>query len=380
MDLQEYVIKRNEIITTFSKKNKLWKNDVMVAKFNIVSACLSNYLPNILHSEHEQIFRNIFLHQQLSIFEQSFYDLSDYIVYENLNAEIWDLLRKRPSIICTFHTGSYRLINLFLAKNKIPYSLVISSEVIQQQGNAFKEMFKELDKGSDNYEKFNVIDATSPHSALQMIKELRKGRNLVVYIDGNSGAGNETIDNNNNCEIDFLSWKIFARQGVGFLSHVMQTPVLTVVSYRKTITDIRLKFFDPISSDPKQDRKVSAKKTTQHIYDLVAPIIKLYPEQWEAWLYLHKVAVTKDNNLGPDDELTILPNATDKLLFNSSCFGIFKIVSKAFLFQKSNYKSYRISDVVYDFLTACTAKPVVRNQITIIEFAELYKKKVLVYA
>ena len=33
--------------------------------------------------------------------------------------EIWDILRTKNSIICTFHTGSYRLINLFLAKNKM---------------------------------------------------------------------------------------------------------------------------------------------------------------------------------------------------------------------------------------------------------------------
>jgi lauroyl/myristoyl acyltransferase len=380
MDLQEYVIKRNEIITNFSKKSKLWKDDVMVAKFNIVSACLSNYLPNIHHNEHEQIFRKIFLHQQLSIFEQSFYDLPDYIVYENLNVEIWDLLRKRPSVICTFHTGSYRLINLFLAKNKIPYSLVITSEVIQGQGDAFREIFKKLNEGSDTYEKLNLIDASSSNSALQMIKELKKGRHLVVYIDGNSGAGKETIDNNNNCEIDFLNRRIFARQGVGFLSHVMQIPILTVASYRKSLSDIRLKFFDPLFSDAKQDRAVFAKKTTQHIFDLVAPIIKEYPEQWEAWLYLHKVADTTDNNFGTNDELAIFPNSTDKLRFNSSCFGIFKIVKETFLFQKSNYKSYKISDAVYNFLTTCITKPVVRNEITIVEFAELYKNKVLVCA
>jgi lauroyl/myristoyl acyltransferase len=379
MKLDEYILKRNEIISNFSKKSRLWQEDVMVAKYNIVSACLSNYLPDININDHKQIFKNIFLHQQLSMFEQSFYELPDYVVYENLNREIWDILRKKISIICTFHTGSYRLINLFLARNKIPFSLIISSDVLQKQGHSFEKMFNEINQGYTTHEGLRLIDAESPNSALQMIKELKKGRNLVIYIDGNSGAGSETISNNNKCEINFLNQKIFARQGVGFLAQTMQVPVLTVASYRKSLTDIRLKFFTPLFSNPFQDRALFAKKITQDIYDLVSPIIKQYPEQWEAWLYLHKVADSSGNNT-IREEMAILPAANDKLRFNSSCFGIFKIVKETFLFQKNNYKSYRISDTVYNLLIACVAGPVRRSEIIIDEFPELYKNKVLVHA
>ncbi len=377
MTLDEYIFKRNEIIASFSKKPRLWQEDIMVAKCNIVSACLSNYLPNIHHNEHEQIFRNIFLHQQLSIFEQSFYELPDYVVYENLNKEVWDILRNQSSIICTFHTGSYRLINLFLAKNKIPFSLIISKDVLQKQGTSFEEMFNELNQEYPAQDGLRLIDAEAPNSALQMIKELKKGRNLVIYIDGNSGAGNETISNNNNCEINFLNKTIFARQGVGFLAHTMQVPVLTVASYRKSLTDIRLKFFKPLFSNPVQDRAAFAKKTTQDIYDLVSPIIKEYPEQWEAWLYLHKVVDSSGDN-SINESIITPPEANDNLRFNSSCFGIFKIVKDTFLFKKSNYSSYRISESVYNLLAKCVTRPVIRSEIVIEEFPELYKNKVLI--
>jgi lauroyl/myristoyl acyltransferase len=379
MKLDEYIFNRNELISNFAKKSKLWQEDIMVAKLNIVSACLSNYLPHIPHSEHTQIFKNIFLHQQLSIFEQSFYELPDYVVYENLNAQIWELIKKGTSIICTFHTGSYRLINLFLAKNKIPYSLIISKEVIATQGDSFAKMFAELSKNNNTQEALKLIDAESPNSALQMIKDLKKGRNLVIYIDGNSGAGNETISNNNNCEIAFLNKTIFARQGVGFLAHIMQVPVITVTSYRKSLTDIRLKFFNPIFPNPTEDRAVFAKKITQDIYDLVSPIIKEYPEQWEAWLYLHKVADGGSSNFMTEG-ITIPSNASDALRFNSSCFGIFKIVKENFLFRKSNYRSYRISEAVYNLLAACAAGPVSRSEIILDEFPELCENKVLVCA
>ena len=59
-------------------------------------------------------------------------------------------------------------------------------------------------------------------------------------------------------------------------------------------------------------------------------------------------------------------------------FCIFKIMKDAFLFKKSNYSSYRISEDVYTLLEACVNRPVRRNEIIIEEFPELYKNKVLV--
>jgi len=380
MILEEYIFKKKELVTKFAQKSKVWNEEIMIAKFNIVSACLSNYLPEINVNVHKQLFRKIFLHQQLSIFEQSFFELPDYVVYENLNTQIWNLLSNGASIICTFHTGSYRLINLFLAKNKIPFSLVVSKDMIEREGELLKGMYDEYNKPDNTQEGFRLIDAESPSSGLQMIKDLKQGRNLVIYVDGNIGAGNETINNNNSCEINFLHSKIFARQGVGFLAHILQVPVLTVASYRKSINEIKLKFFDPVFPDVNKDRALFAKKVMQEIYDLAAPIVKEYPEQWEAWLYLHKVITPTGNDIIIAPENINLPDTNDKLRFNSSCFGIFKIVSNCFLFKKSNYKSYKISDAVYNLLVSSTFNPIPSSEVVLNEFAELYVNKVLVPA
>lgn len=377
MHLDEYIIRRNEIINSFDKKAKIWQGDLMAAQFNIASASLSNYLPQISFSKHENIFKNIFLHQQLSMFEQSFYDLPDYVVYENLNREVRRLLEKGGSIICTFHTGAYRLINLFLAKHKLPFTLVLSKEAMETQGRDFEKMFAEINKGDTGQADLKLIDAESPSSALNMIKDIKKGRNLVIYIDGNIGAGNETNSNQNNCIIDFLNQKIFARQGVGYLANTLQVPVITVVSYRKSFSDIRLRFFDPIYSDDQKDKAAAAARITQHIYDLVAPIIKEYPDQWDAWLYLHKVSNVM---IKPAEMVAALPSPEDKLIFNSSSFGIFKVIQNSFLFKKCNYKSYKISSEVYTELSKCSTGPVERRKINIPEFSELYENKVLINA
>ena len=45
----------------FSHKPKIWEDDFVAAKFNLVSAGLHNYLPHIAYKEHEGIFKNILL-------------------------------------------------------------------------------------------------------------------------------------------------------------------------------------------------------------------------------------------------------------------------------------------------------------------------------
>lgn len=378
MNLKEYIFKRNELVENFAKKSKIWQSDIMIAKFNIVSACLSNYLPKVALQAHRKIFKDIFLHQQLSLFDQHFNELPDYVVYENLNAEIWEILKKGPSIICTFHTGSYRLLNLFLAKHNIAYSLVTSNSVMTQHGISFKKMYNEVSSDILIEEGLKIIDCENANSGLEIIKDIKKGRKILIYIDGNSGSGRETINNSNKCEINFLNQKIFARLGIGYLAHRMQIPILTIVSYRNSINEIRLKFFDPIFSDEKQEKTLSAKKVTQDIYDFVAPIIQQYPEQWEAWLYLHKVADTRGTNLNLVPDHLMSPIENKKLHFNASCFGIFKIATSYFLFTKATYKSYQIEESVYNLLKRCSEQPVLRKEILLVEFAELYKRNVIV--
>ena len=97
-----------------------------------------------------------------------------------------------------------------------------------------------------------------------------------------------------------------AHEKVGFKTFYEYKDDLTGVSWRMVILDfwifrtffclanknkkIECDTFDPIVPDSNKERNVFAEETTQQIYDLAAPLIKAYPEQWEGWLYIHKVA------------------------------------------------------------------------------------------
>ena len=377
MNQTAYIDARNELVTNFTAGLKIKENEYQHGQFNLVSAALVNYLSDLDINLHEDIYKNILLHKKLSILEQANHEALEGVEMENLTVEILEQLKSKPTIICTFHTGSYRILNLFLASNNIPYSLVIGKDIVEQEGNTFKNQFNDL-PGNHAPVGFNIIDAEKPNVGLQMLREIKKGRSLLLYMDGNTGAGAATTKNDNRCVINFLNQQIFARKGIAFLAHAANVPIITVASYRKSWEEIKLRFFDPIYPDLKKERGEYAEEATQEIYNLVAPIVKQYPEQWEAWLYIHKVAnIVNTGTVSPKSNRHSV--VSEKILLDSFQFGIFKLNGAPILFKKCSYSFYEIDNGLYELLSSCIDVPIKRKNVDDKLFNQLYEQGVLHY-
>ena len=377
MQHSNYIAARDTLLNGYKAQLQIKDDDNLNGQFNMVSAGLVNYLPDIGIEQHEDIYKNILLHKKLSILEQTDYTALDYVTTENLSNETLELLKNKPTIICTFHTGSYRILNLLLCRNKIPYSLVMANEIIQQEGELFHSLYNDLPENSLG-EGLKIINAEAANVGLQMLRELKRGRSLVLYIDGNTGAGAATTKNDNRCPVNFFHQQVFARKGIAYLAHTAGVPIITVASYRKSMENICIKFFDPIFPDRNQDRNLFAETTTQHIYNLVAPLIKAYPDQWEGWLYIHKVA-NIINVPNVNKKTKQCATADEKIALDSFRFGIFKINGASFLLRKNTYSFYEINNQLYDVLTACNGRPVKKEFIDNVLFNKLYEQGVITY-
>lgn len=373
--LSTYIDQRNRLIDSCTTQLPIRTDEYLNGQLQMVSAGLMNYLPAIGIENHATIFEQILLHKRLSILEQQYYEVLDHIQTEGPASEMLCFLKTKPAVICTFHTGSYRVLNLFLSRNKIPYTLVISEEVAEKEGSMFNSLFNQLPETTAN-ETFKIIPAEAANSGLQMLRELRAGRSLVLYIDGNTGAGAATTKNDNRCLVDFLQQQLYARKGIAYLAHLAKVPVLTVACYRKSWEGIRLRFFDPVFPAIEKDRELFAATTTQHIYDLVAPLIREYPEQWEGWLYLHKVANIVSSTVSQPGKRKCI-NAAGKMQFDSFRFGIFKVNNSPFLLRKSSYTFYSIDEQLYDFLQTCIDVPAARTGLNEPLLARLEEEGVL---
>lgn len=90
---------------------RIYENDDLTRQFHIVSAGLLNYLPEIPFRKHEEIFKNILLHQRLSMIEQDALHLLKSMHIKNFTAHTEQLLKKKA---CHYLHFSHR----FLSFNK----------------------------------------------------------------------------------------------------------------------------------------------------------------------------------------------------------------------------------------------------------------------
>lgn len=373
MNQQNYSKERRDILKAFGRPLANRKDENVNAQFAMTSASLLNYLPVIPFERHEEIFKSILLYKKLNIAEQSSFEILNIVETENLNKEILSLLQNKPCVICTFHTGSYRIINLFLIKHKIPFSLVMGKKVMEKEGANFSTLYDQCPE-TKHSGALTILNAEAPQAGLQMLRELKRGKSLVLYIDGNSGAGDATMKNENHCCVEFLNQEIYARKGIGWLAHAAGTAIIPLASYRPDQDTIRLRFFDPIYPTGK-DRNAFAQQTTQRIYDHAAPLISENPEQWETWLYIHKVAHIINRKPAHNKNGYTMDG---DIQFNSPAFGIFKINNTPFLLQKNDYSFYEIDEALYGLLTMNAVQPLRNENFDKGYLEKLFKQGVLI--
>lgn len=374
----EYILQRQTLIQSCSIKSGILRDKLLYTQFVLVSAGLKHYLPQIRYNQHEYLFQQMLLHQQLSILEQHYHHINECIAYENLNDEYLSLL-KNGAIVSTFHTGSYRAINIFLIKQKIPFVLVVNNKMFKEQYTQLIEIFTKQNDNQYNPNEFSIINAEDPGGFMQMIRALKCGRTLVIYLDGNTGRGDNNAINKNCHSLPFLGQHIYARTGIAFLALATGRPILPVLSYRKAIDDIRLKFFDPLHIGSKArgaDKKIFLTRTTHHLFDLLASIVQLYPEQWESWFYLHNMANIVLPNVRRYEANPDRMSRRGQLQFNEEDFGIFNAGANHYLFNKAQYTAYPIDRALYEKLYTARLGIVKRKEFNHHIMSELLENKV----
>lgn len=342
-----YQTKREELLQFYTGEGMDANDETMRARYELLSAGLINYLPDIPVEKHWAIYKEVLLHGQLSALEQSETAALELLTCEGEADKAMAYIKEQPAIICTMHMGSYRMVNTCLLRMGIPVTIVMGTDVINREGMSFLQQVNKFD--------LQLIDAEQGTSGLQMLRALKKGRTLLLYLDGQTGAGTETGRNENNCLVNFLRQQLYARMGIAWLAHAARVPIVPVICYRKSNTDIRLRFYPFIQNGTERERNTFAQAATQQLYTIFSELIAEYPGQWEGWLTIHRYAklvqplrITLTNGQKKEALVTV----------DSRRFGIFKTGSFAFLLDKQGYLFYPLSEELYLLLERCRQKPV----------------------
>jgi hypothetical protein len=277
--------------------------------------------------------------------------------------------RQQPAIFCTFHNGSYRLINFLLKRERIPYALLAGGKILSQEKSRFEKNFSRY-KIKDSFP-LSFIDAEHPAAAIAMLRALHRGKSLLVYLDGNTGTGAASGDNAHLCDIAFLAERLLVRSGVAFLAARCAAPLVPVISYRTDLRHNTLRFFAPVTV-PGIGQEAAA-LAMQQLYDHLAPLLASDPSQWEAWLYLHKYA-----KVSPAAALPPRSAPARGFAFNSGEFATFKTGRQGFLLRKKAYTSFAISENLYDLLSRAASAGIDYTAIAPELLVQLCREKIIV--
>lgn len=298
--------------------------------FTFFSANLLHFMPQIDVNTHEAYFREICLHQHLSWKDQFDPKLHNRVQIKGWKGDMVEKFRSAPGIICTYHTGSYRLINRLLVEAGVAFSLVVSTEVYNTEAASFKAAF---DRYNSSSQSFDLIDAEQPTALLKMIRAAKSGKNLLVYVDGNTGAGKNRV---NNLTVDFMDGQLSVRKGMAVLASILKRPIYPVSCIRSAVDKVHFKVHDSIIQPKGLARDCFVQQAMQQVYADLASVLKEDPSQWECWLYLHQFLVLPKADVPP-------VQVKIKELGDARIWGLFNIGDEHFALHKPSFSSFDIT-------------------------------------
>jgi lauroyl/myristoyl acyltransferase len=365
--LTSYQQVAQECLSAFDRVD-MRREEGYCVRSGLFSANLTNFLPQVPEKEHDTMYQSLIRNLALEKFDRKLMHLSDVSALEGDLSLINN--PKKPFIFCTFHIGSYRLIANVLLRKGYNFSTLVRQEVFEKQQKEFKSYCAGMYDNFGTPSKVNILNAEDPRVLLQMTRELQAGRSILVYIDGDTGSGEE-----HKTTVNFLNQKVKVRKGVPYASYLSGVPILPIVQYRKKNLQNVMRIGKPISINKNESRDQFSQRALSAIYKYFGQYVEKYPDQWEGWSYIHNSLVLKPE-AAQYATYTINRKQTT-YRFNQNRYRIFELESNFLLFDRSAYETFEITADMKQLLST----PVLKNPIKILGegiFGELVTRHILI--
>lgn len=308
-------------------------------------ASLRYFLPE--HANHEQLLREILLNQELSRIDEYLVEQPNLLQQQLINTKIVDpqnwldsVQKGRPVLFCTFHYGSYGLINGVLATRGIDFTLPISNEIFQQLKPRYDRNMKLLQEQSTvPLGQMELLDAESSTLLLQLRRRVKRNNSLLFYLDGNTGVGGMQSNSENMVHINWFEHSIQSRIGLSFISHFLQIPIVPVLCYRRGLMQNTLYFGEAIKPQKQIATVDMHQQVTQQLFNFLASFVNKDPSQWEAWMYLHRFI-----NLPHLPSTREIQYTNDNLTFsfNHQKYELLKYGEQLVVFDTSHFRYFTV--------------------------------------
>lgn len=294
--------------------------------YHMADANLRYFFPQQSRAQSHALIADILYQQRMALADQRRYSLVEHTRVID-DAGVFDD-PAAPRIFCTYHTGSYRHLLQLLGARGIDCVLYIAGRTLGLQGGSIVSDSTEAAARHGWRGKLDTLDADNPASLLQGVRALRRGRSVVIYIDGNSGSG---AAGEREASVDFFGRRLHARSGVAYLSHLAQVPIVPSLCRRDGDANLSLHFQAPIVPAG-ANRTAYAIAATRTLFARLADAIADDLGQWEGWLHVHKQVQRQPDDVPPAQ--AIEPPAAARWSADQERFAILRFMQQPVLLDK----------------------------------------------
>lgn len=333
------------------------------------SANVENVLPSIPRREHESLFRELLTQQVFATFDQHHLASVDLVRFRGQYRSFTS--KEDPRIYCAYHLGSYKMLTSVLFRQGIDCVLLVGSNMNRQHGQELTDWSERLRLEHGLTNTFRIVETGSSSAGLTVLRELKAGKSLIVFVDGSHETAPEAGEEHQFLSVRFGKRRVLTRKGVGYLSHASNVPVVPVVSYRSGGMTNVLHFLEPIRPIPQSNREMYCQEVMQQLFDAFWPFLIKYPGQWEGWSFIHAF-------LEPEvAEHTLFESVSQHPRFNEYRYTVCDLEDATILFDRRLYQTYEITEDLRDLLINISTIDSVKEVIGQEVFDELVELEVI---
>jgi len=312
-------------------------------EYALFCANLNFFLPEVYKNSNTiDLFKDYMYYAWISTLEQYNHKYLNNTIITN-NSKI-NFNQQNPIIFCSFHYGSFRLLNSYLYEQGHKIVIIVADDVFNKQEKDLIDNVIPMLKGTENFD-FIILNVTKRSSIFKLKGLINKGYHMTVYLDGNTGIK----DNNQSFEkgfmpISFLNKTVYVRNGIGKLAALLKATIVPTITHRDKKENNHLTFYKAIKISDFESKQEFSLKSIEIVYNIFERELIHDPMQWGTWIYIHKWF-----KRGYTTSFNHIDNIQN--VFNIDRYVFFKLGTSNFLFDLIDYKSYPIKNNLYKSIT-----------------------------
>ncbi|UVO55978.1 hypothetical protein [Sphingomonas sp. SUN039] len=179
-----------------------------------------------------------------------------------------------------------RIVPAVLAHAGLDLTLLIDKDVNAQQGEQFAQAIgAETAAMGWRPDRVTIRDTSSPSFMLSVLRDLKRGRSVLVYIDANKGLRPSSERNEENlAAIPFLGHELLSQRGIVALSARSGAPLRSILATRDDL-DCGPYRFSIAPIDVADDSEASA---CAKLWQPLEAAIRIDVQPWEALRYANQ--------------------------------------------------------------------------------------------